>query len=491
MSLETPGAAAGAGEGAPALRDVLQVAAAAWQRFESGQSLDRALALSLREPPGGAAAGPAFAGAARDLVSAAVRRRARLEYLIAELAQRPPAAPLRALLAVALAQLLAQAYPAHTLVDQAVQAARAQASSPSAPGFVNAVLRAFLRRRAALEAQAGADPARRWNLPPWWLERLRDEYGARADALLVAQLEEPPLVLRVNRRRATVQRVLARLHGAGLPASRVGAAAVWLQRALPVQRIPGFAQGEVSVQDAGAQLAAPWLAPAAGQRVLDACAAPGGKTAHLLELADCRVDAVEIDPERAARVVDNLRRLGFEPSPSGAGPAAQVRVADLLDTAAWWDGQAYDRILLDAPCTASGVLRRHPDAAWLRRPADVANLATRQAKMLDTLWPLLAPAGRLLYVVCSVFAEEGRRQIAAFVRRQPGARRLPLPLAGLPEDPGGVQLLPAPLPAPLSALQSAWQSAPPAGADPASASAASAAVPLLHDGFYFALIEKI
>ncbi|SPE25713.1 Ribosomal RNA small subunit methyltransferase B [Burkholderiales bacterium] len=448
---------------APALADALVVAAAAWSRLRSGQSLDRALELAMLDlaPPGQRGDGR-LSGAVRDITASAVRRCAVLEYLLGELVHRPPDPAVTALLAVSLAQLLAGSYTEFTLVDQAVRAARSRAQTAGAAAMVNAVLREFLRRRAMLEEQARSDPARRFNVPPWWLERLQHEYGSRAESVLAAQLEEPPLILRVNCRRATVAQQLAELRAAGLDASQVGPSALWLHRATAVERIPGFTAGLVSVQDAGAQLAAPWLGVGTGMRVLDACAAPGGKTAHLLEIADCRVDAVEMDPKRAIFIESNLRRLGL------AGDRARVLVGDILGPRGYWNGVQYDRILLDAPCSASGVVRRHPDVPWLRRPSDVANLATRQAKMLHTLWPLLAPAGRLLYVVCSVFAEEGRRQIAAFVRRQPGVRRLRLPHGG----PTGLQLLPN------SAVNVATEPG-------------DVAVPVLHDGFFYALLEKI
>ena len=467
MGPETAAAAQAAGAKAPALADALVLAAEAWQRFEAGQSLDRALQAALRPARD---LSPSLAGAARDLATTAVRHRAVVEFLLGALVHRAPDPPVRALIAVALAQLLARAYTEFTLVDQAVHAARSWPQAAQAGAFVNAVLRAFLRRRRELEARALADAARRFNVPPWWLARLRSEYGARADAVLAAQLEEPPLVLRVNARRASVAGVLQRLAAAGLDAVQAGPSAVWLRRPMPVERIPGFAEGLVSVQDAGAQLAAPWLDVAAGMRVLDACAAPGGKTAHLLETVDCRVDAVELDPERAARIDANLSRLGLA---SSAGGSVRVQVADILQPADYWDGHPYDRILLDAPCTASGIVRRHPDVVWLRRPADVANLATRQAKMLRTLWPMLAPAGRLLYVVCSVFAEEGRQQISAFLRRQAGARSVPLLVEDAAGSQDGVQLLPGSV-AEASARAGAY----------------GKAMPLIHDGFFYALLEK-
>jgi 16S rRNA (cytosine967-C5)-methyltransferase len=458
-----------AGANAPALHDVLVLAAAAWLGVQDGQSLDRALeavlqpapdATPVRSPPAQARLG----GAVRDLAAATVRRAATLDFLLTRLVHRPPDPAVGALLAVGLAQLLARSYADFTLVDQAVRAARAQPRTAAAAGLVNAVLRAFLRQRDALEAEAGADLQRRFNVPAWWLRRVQSEYGPRATALLAAQLEEPPMVLRVNCRRTTVPQMLERLRGQGMAARQVGPTAVWLERAVPVERIPGFLDGWVSVQDAGAQMAGPLLEVAAGMRVLDVCAAPGGKTAQLLELADCRVDAVEFDPQRARRIGANLERLGL------AGPTARVVVADALDPTAYWNGVPYDRILLDAPCTASGVVRRHPDVVLLRRESDVVKLATQQAKMLQTLWPLLAPAGRLLYVVCSVFAEEGRRQVSSFLQRQPGARSIRIP----GDDLAGLQLLPCTTAA--TAVTGAQPDA--------------TAIPVLHDGFFFALLEK-
>jgi len=446
----------GASTAGPPLAQVLTGAAAAWAQVRAGHSLDRALA-GLLPPRAGDAR---WASAVRDVATGTVRRAAIVDFLVAQMAHRPPDPAVAALLGVALAQLLARSYPDFTVVDQTVQAARATPATAAAGGFINAVLRGFLRERDALEARALADPARRYNVPPWWLRRVEAEYGARAAAALQAQSQEPPMVLRVNRRRATLEQAAQGLREHGHAVTAVGPAALWLHRPLPVERIPGFAAGLLSVQDAGAQCAAPWLQVADGMRVLDACAAPGGKTAHLLELADCHLDAVERDAGRAARIGANLQRLGLE------SPQTRICVADALTPAAYWNGEPYDRILLDAPCSASGVVRRHPDVTLLRRESDVAKLATQQLEMLRALWPLLAPAGRLLYVVCSVFAEEGRRPVSAFLRRQPGARRIRLP----GDDATGLQLLPT------SAAAAAGQS--------------GAAMPVLHDGFYYALLEK-
>jgi 16S rRNA (cytosine967-C5)-methyltransferase len=235
----------------------------------------------------------------------------------------------------------------------------------------------------------------------------------------------------------------------------VGEDALCLAQPLPVGEVPGFAEGWVSVQDAGSQLAAPFLQAMEGMRVLDACAAPGGKTAHLLERAQLELTALEVDGARARRIHENLARLGL---------AAEVRVADAGELAAWWDGRPYQRILLDAPCTASGIVRRHPDIPWLRREADVAQLARAQSRLLDALWEALAPAGRLLYVVCSLFPQEGAQQVDCFLDRRADARLVPL-ATGLP---GRLQLLPAEASEP-----------------------AAPGLPAVHDGFFYALLEKI
>jgi 16S rRNA (cytosine967-C5)-methyltransferase len=228
----------------------------------------------------------------------------------------------------------------------------------------------------------------------------------------------------VNRRRARTEAYLERLVQAGLPARRVGECAVLLDKPVPAARLPGFADGLVSVQDAGAQRCASLLDLAQGQRVLDACAAPGGKAAHILEQEDVRLTALELNAERAARIAPGLARLGL---------VAEVRVADCTALREWWDGSPYDRVLADVPCTGSGVVRRHPDMKWLRRSSDVADFARRQAAILDALWRVVAPGGRLLYVTCSVFREENEAVLDAFCARTPGAKRNPLPGAATPQ----------------------------------------------------------
>jgi 16S rRNA (cytosine967-C5)-methyltransferase len=292
------------------------------------------------------------------------------------LAPKPPPPAVDALLLSALALLWPPGgppYADHVLVDEAAEATRRR--SPRSVGFVNAVLRRFVRERDALVAAALADPLARYNHPAWWLERLQADWPERWQAIAAADNQHPPLTLRVNVRRTTRAEVLATLAARGIGAVAVDdSEAVTLTRPLPVADIPGFAEGLVSVQDAAAQRAAPLLLAkplAPGARVLDACAAPGGKTAHLLELADLDLLAIDRDADRLARVDETLLRLGLH---------ATTLAADAAAPATWWDGRPFAAILLDAPCTASGIVRRHPDVRWLRRPGDLDALAATQTR---------------------------------------------------------------------------------------------------------------
>ncbi len=430
------------------LAEVLAAAAHAWQRFRAGQSLDRAIALAV-------SGRPEMRPAVLDVSYTAVRHLAFAEYAIRTLASRPPSPPLAALLAVALGQLMRERHAEYTIVDQAVSAARRVPSIAPAAGFVNALLRNFIRRREDLMAARDLSAEMRFNVPPWWLARVRAAFPGRWEAILSAQSEAPPLVLRVAAG-VDVDDYLRRCTESSMAATRVGERAVWVHSPRPVAEVPGFAEGDVSVQDAGAQLAAPWLGVEPGQRVLDACAAPGGKTVHIAEIAGAGVVALEVDGARAARIRENLDRTRT---------VAEVMVGDAAEPSRWWDGRPFDRVLLDAPCTASGIVRRHPDIPWLRRPSDVAHLATLQARLLGALWPLLEVGGRLLYVVCSLFPEEGPEQIERFTAEHSEARAVPLP----PGSPC-VQLAPAPAVAP------AWDGV--------------SALPTLHDGFFYALLQK-
>ena len=344
-------------------------------------------------------------------------------------------------------------YPDHTLVDQTVNAARQRA--PAAAGFINAVLRRFVRERDALTVAAEKQPVGAFNHPLWWIERLQHDWPQQWQTLLREANRHPPMTLRVNARRSSATAYVQRLAATGQAAQAICEQTVVLAKPCPVTQLPGFAEGEVSVQDSAAQRAAPLLLGsglARGGRVLDACAAPGGKAAHLLELADVDLLALDSDPLRLVRVQETLRRLQL---------TATLRQGDARTPAHWWDGRPFDAILLDAPCTASGIVRRHPDIRWLRRPGDVAALARIQAQLLDALWPLLAPGGRLLYATCSLFKAEGQQQIDAFLQRLgPGAASVD------PASPG--HLLPL----------------------PDNASTGAADVTRIADGFFYALIHK-
>ncbi len=400
-------------------------APALWRQLQAG-----AVALAaIRAGHSGTQAIEAVPGLLRPgvqaLVYAALRQLGRAEALRKLLAPRkpPPAADALLCLALALAWRDEGApYEVHTLVNQAVEAAKRTEATHAQANFINACLRRFLREREALVAQTDADPVARWNHPAWWITRLQREVPEHWQDILQANNRQAPMTLRVNTRQTTVADYLEVLRSAGISAVRNGSYGVTLGEPLPVQQIPGFIQGQVSVQDAAAQLAAPLLLQGLegrpGLRVLDACAAPGGKTAHLLELGAQDVTALDIDPQRCGRIRENLQRLGLQ---------AEVLAADAGTPQHWWDSRPFDAILLDAPCTASGIVRRHPDVRWLRRESDVAQLATQQARLLATLWPLLKPGGRLVYCTCSVFRAEGEEQVRAFLAHNRGARLLPSP----------------------------------------------------------------
>ncbi len=344
------------------------------------------------------------------------------------------------------------------MVDQAVSAAASEPKTAHARGLVNAVLRRFLRERKALLAEVNRDEQARWNLPPWWLRMLREAYPDQWMALAASANVRPPMTVRVNTARVSVPAVPDRScqRRPGWPCGRPAGRA--LVRAVPVTQLPGFAEGVVSVQDAGAQLAAPLLEVADGMRVLDACAAPGGKTGHLLELADIEVTAVESDPQRTTRIGENLARLGKEAGSWSAMPAGPR----------WWDGQPFDRILADVPCSASGIVRRHPDIRWLRRETDIAKLITEQRRIVSQLWPLLKPGGILVYVTCSIFPTEGEEQARWFGAQLADAIRL--------QAPG--QLLPG-----THTTQAA-------GANGEKDASAGTSLPSDHDGFFYARFQK-
>ena len=383
------------------MRNLQKLAASTLEDILAGTALHQALPqrLFLLETAG-------ERGALQDIVYGSLRYLGRLDAWLEALLQRPLTDPqLGWLLRVALYQLAYTRAPAHAVVHNAVTAA----GDGWRRGLANAVLRNFQRRRAELDKRVDATTTGRWSHPAWWINKLQADYPEHWQAILQAGLLHPPFTLRVNARRGSPEAYLQRLMEAGMPAQPTGPVAITLEKAVAVHLLPGFAEGDVSVQDAGAQWAAPWLDVQSGQRVLDACAAPGGKTGHLLEIADVDVTALDVDAARLARVQQNLDRLGL---------AAQLLQGDAAEPGAWWDGQPFDRILADVPCSASGVVRRNPDIKWLRRADDIAGFARQQAAILDALWPLLAHGGKLLYVTCSIFPEENALQVEAFIGRQ-------------------------------------------------------------------------
>ncbi len=408
---------------APPLWKLLQATAEALQAVRDGQSGTAALA---------AVAQPLRPGV-QALLFQALRNLGRAQALRRHLAPRNPPPRIDALLCTALALAWSPQdapYEPFTLVNQAVEAAKRNPSTQAQSAFVNACLRRFLRERDACVAATDGDPVARWNHPAWWIERLRQDHPQHWQRILEANNAHAPMTLRVARQKSSPARYLQELAAMHLDAIAVGADGIELRQPQPVQQLPGFADGVVSVQDSAAQQAAPLLLDgldlSAPLRLLDACAAPGGKTAHLLECqppgAAWQVTALEVDPLRAERIHDTLRRLKLS--------AAQVLVADAARVEDWWPqsgGEPFDAILLDAPCTASGIVRRHPDVRWLRRASDIAQLAALQAQLLARLWPLVRPGGRLLYCTCSVFRAEGDAQVQAFLQRNTDARLMPSP----------------------------------------------------------------
>jgi 16S rRNA (cytosine967-C5)-methyltransferase len=356
--------------------------------------------------------------ALQDIAFGTLRFLGQIDAVLDALLQRPlESERLRHLLRIALYQLMHTRAASHAVVDHAVRSASAIGET-RAKGLVNAVLRAFLRNRAAVITAAERTEPGRYSHPQWWIDRLRAQYPHDYDAILRNANLHPPLTLRVNARRTDMRAYRETLDRADLPHEEIGECAIMLARPVPVERIPGFNEGLVSIQDASAQRAAALLDVHDAMHVLDACAAPGGKTAHILERARADVVAVDNDAARLERVQANLTRLGL---------TARLVCADVRTPQAWWDGRTYERILADVPCSASGVVRRHPDIKWLRRPSDLARFAQRQCEILDALWQLLAVDGKLLYATCSVFHEENREQIEGFLEHHHDARSLILP----------------------------------------------------------------
>ncbi|MGH8146432.1 MAG: 16S rRNA (cytosine(967)-C(5))-methyltransferase RsmB [Rhodanobacteraceae bacterium] len=357
---------------------------------------------------------------------------------------------LHALLVLGLVQLEILRLPQHAAVAATVEATRMLGRGGFAK-LANAILRRWLREREPLNRKLDARPETRTAHPRWFIETLQRDWPEHADAILAANNAPAPPMLRVNARRAARDEVIASLAQAGVEAGAHPFLpdAITLAANTDVTRLPGFAQGHFSVQDGVAQAAADVLDLRDGLRVLDACAAPGGKTCHLLERADIDLLALEREPARAASIEQNLARLGLARAPSGAvghlptgGYRAEIRTGDAGAPDTWWDGRPFDRILLDAPCSATGVIRRHPDIKLHRRAGDIAQLAREQQRLLAALWPLLAPGGRLVYATCSVLRAENEVVIGAFLAQHPDAKPHTLELPAGHSAGNGWQILP-------------------------------------------------
>jgi 16S rRNA (cytosine967-C5)-methyltransferase len=439
----------------------------------AGSALPAALQTVL------AAANAAVArGATQDIAYRSLRRLGVADALLHKLVKKLPPPHVSNVLVCAFALLVEEEadapYSAFTVVDQAVNAIAARRECAFAKGLVNAVLRSFLREREALLAEVERDPVARWNYPAWWIDAVKRGQPQAWESILDAGNRQGPLTLRVNTRRTSVEEYLAILAVEHIEAVAIGLHGVRLTTPMSVDKIPGFADGMVSVQDAGAQLAAQLLDARDGMRVLDACAAPGGKTGHVLELARVELIALESDAGRARRIGENLQRLNLE---------AEIRVGDAGDPSAWSDGDPFDRILADVPCSASGIVRRHPDIRWLRRPSDLPALVEEQRRILAALWPWVATGGELLYVTCSIFPEEGELQAQWFGAAHEDAVRL--------HAPG--QLLPMASRAAIGAPQDSpdERTGTSGGAQPTRSTANQDAEAFAdHDGFFYARFQK-
>jgi 16S rRNA (cytosine967-C5)-methyltransferase len=377
-------------------------------------------------------------GLTQDLAFGTARWQPRLSALAERLLQKPfkaADADVEALMLVGLYQLFYSRVPAHAAIGETVGCAD-KLKKPWAKGLLNAVLRRAQREGAEILAELERDPVVRTAHPRWLQKSLKAFWPEQWEAICAANNAHPPMILRVNRRHHSRDTYLQLLSAAGVAATpcTFSSDGIVLAAACDVRDLPGFAEGWISVQDEAAQLAAELLDLAPGQRVLDACCAPGGKTCHLLEAqADLQaVVAVDLEAKRLVRVRENLDRLGLD---------AQLIAADGRDTAAWWDGQPFQRILLDAPCSATGVIRRHPDIKLTRQPDDIAALATLQGELLDALWPTLQVGGILLYATCSTLPTENTEVVAAFLARTSGARELDLATQAGIKQPHGRQLL--------------------------------------------------
>ena len=412
------------------LSEAITIAAQAVSEVMSGRSLTEVLdQLDAHERP-----------IVQSLSFDALRKWVRSHEFIKQFIPKTPPPEVDHLLSVAIALFLqdpseSKGYQAHTIVDQAVKACGEYDQTMYAKGLVNAVLRkvSLVVQPPEGEKHFPPDPIPMY-VPAWWRANLKRNYSKAWQSILFQQAKRAPLILRVNQKQYTREQYQSLLSEAGISSKPIDElfgvqlpSALLLPEAVPVSDLPGFYTGAVSVQDAGAQLAAVLLSPQAGELVLDACAAPGGKTAHLLELADCAIHALELDGERIGKIGGNLDRLRLH--------SDKVRVLrGDASKAAWWDGVLFDRILLDAPCSASGIVSRHPDIPFLRREADIRALQERQRAILNQAWKMLKAGGTLLYVTCSIFPEEGEEQAVWFAEQHSNAVRLAAPGQILPGE---------------------------------------------------------
>ncbi len=379
----------------------------------SGRNLTLALPDALDVFP---KATPQQKGGAADLSYGTLRFYGQINAYLMQLLEKPLSnTDISALLLVALYQLLHDQADDFTVVNQAVKAA-GNAKPRWAKSLVNGVLRNFLRKKEALSVSIKTNEVALYSYPQWWINKLKQQYPDAWQAMLQAGNAHPPMTLRVNAKQSNAQAYVKLLSRQDVAATVLGGEAVMLSKPIPVEQVTGFVDGVVSVQDYGAQLAAHLLDVKPSMQVLDACSAPGGKTGHLLELAEVKLTALDNDASRLDRVASNLTRLHLQ--------------ADLQlgDAGKWQTEQLFDRILADVPCTASGIVRRHVDIKWLRRESDIVSFTQQQAVILANLWHLLSKGGKLLYATCSVFAEENQQQIDRFLQLNADAIQLPLAL---------------------------------------------------------------
>ena len=433
---------------APLANIILAACSARWH-FHQGTSINAALQRALANVT------PENRPTAQAIIYNGLRSQALIEAIIDELTQRPPELLVRCLLEASLACLLLNSFSEFTVVSQAVNAAKSIEGTKFSAGFVNAILRNFLRKKEEILQRLNKIPSVRFNAPDWWIRKMQKAAPEQWEEILTLQAQRPPMTLRVNIQHHSVEQYQALLEEKGIKSRIVGREALTLETPVNVDELPGFNEGWCSVQDAGTQLAAHWLPVKTGDRVLDACSAPGGKTCHLLERYDCDLTALELDPQRTKKIHENLQRIGLK---------ATVKTANALDLHDWWDKKPFDAILLDAPCSASGVVRRQPDTPWLRRASDIDSLAKTQRQLLNRLWGVLKPQGYLLYATCSLFPEEGKNQIEAFLAQHKDAKLIDLP--GLKQ--GMILLYP----------------------EEKSPNLKEGPLPEVHDGFFYALLKK-